>query len=253
MVLAISEYGDYNVSCNGADDGFIKIVSVPGYGDLSGFTFLTTGPDGFTSPFRFITSGVKAGSYNIKITDPLGCSGEKDTILAQPDRVATGAINGASDFIHDSNYVYVVDNASQSSIYTWSVEGGEIWSAQGLQAISVEWRSADKGKVKVIEMNEDGCTGDTVYLQTRFKVPAYIDFNNNSINIYPNPVGSNLYIRGINPPGGFVEFYSLLGKLAFRTEFSDELSVESLERGVYYLRVKDANEQVILTRKIIKK
>jgi hypothetical protein len=253
MVLAISEYGDYNISCNGAADGFIKILSVAGYGDISGFTFLTTGPDGFTSPFRFITSGVKGGSYNIKVTDPLGCSGEKDTVLTQPARVATGSITGATDFIHDSNFIYMVDDDSENSIFTWSVEGGEIWSGQGTKAISVEWRSPDKGKVKVLEVSEDGCSGDTVYLQTRLKVPAFINLDTYEVNIYPNPVGTNLYIRGMNPPGGRVEFYSLLGKLAFRTDFSDELNVESLERGVYYLRVKDENEQVILTRKIIKK
>ena len=33
----------------------------------------------------------------------------------------------------------------------------------------------------------------------------------------------------------------------------EELNVEDLDNGVYYLRVKDRNKQVILTRKIIKK
>jgi hypothetical protein len=253
MVVAISEYGEYNISCHGSVDGFIKIQSVAGYGDLSGFTFLTTGPDGFSSPFRFITSGVKAGNYTIKITDPLGCSGEKDVVLTEPPKIQTGNISGATTFVHDSNYVYRVEDDSDPSTYAWSVEGGEIWSGQGSKAVEIEWRTSLKGRVKVIETSENGCTGDTVYLQTSFLTLSVADFPCPPVNIYPNPAVGNLYITGLSHYDGTVEFYSLLGRMVLRLELSNEVSLRTLGDGVYYIRVLDRSGQLLLTHKIIKK
>ncbi len=253
MVVSVSQFGDYNVSCNGSDDGFIKIVSIPGYEDISGFIYYTTGPDGFTSPFRFMTTGVKAGDYHITVTDPQGCSGEKDLVLTEPPKVQTGTISGANRFVLDSNYTYTVSDESVSSIYTWSVEGGEIWSGQNSKSVEIEWRTEGTGRVKVVETDENGCTGDTVYLNTQFQIPAGIEQAAESLRIYPNPALHSLYIRGMDIPGGSVEFYSLLGKLVHRQDFSNEISLDALDRGVYYLRVIDPSGQLLLTRKIIKK
>ncbi len=252
MVLGVSEYGDYNVSCYGSSDGILKIVSIPGYDDVSGFSFYTTGPDGYSSPFRFM-NGVKGGDYHITISHPLGCSGEQDITLLQPDRVETGSIDGDTEFIHDSNYLYSVSDASRGSTYTWSVEGGEIWSGQGTVSVAIEWRSTQSGKVKVIEMNENGCMGDTVYLETEFLRVSSLFPGSLPVNIYPNPVVNTLYISGLSDTQGHVEFYSLLGKLSLRLNLSEELNVEALDKGVYYLMVKDHKQQLILTRKIIKK
>jgi hypothetical protein len=252
MVLAISQLGDYNVSCNGSSDGYLKITSIPGYDDVSGFTFYTTGPDGFTSPFRFM-NGIKAGDYHITISHSEGCTGEKDTTLSQPDPVETGSITGDTEFVHDSNYLYSLSDASTGSTWSWSVEGGEIWAGQGSKTVAIEWRTSQTGKVKVVEMNENGCLGDTVYLGTKYYLLSGIEPIQSSVKIYPNPVVNNLYIKGLKNYSGSVEFYSLLGKMALRMNLQEELNIEALDKGVYYLRLKDRNEQVILTQKIIKK
>ncbi|MCK4751429.1 MAG: T9SS type A sorting domain-containing protein, partial [Bacteroidales bacterium] len=253
MILALSAFGDYNISCNGLDDGFIKIQSVPGYGDISDFTFLTTGPDGFSSPFRFMTTGVKAGNYHITITDPVGCSGEQDTVLTEPLRVQTGSISGATLFMHDSNYTYIVADESTQSTYTWSVEGGEIWSEQGNKSVDIEWRTIHSGMVKVTEMDENGCWGDTVYLQTSFLTVSAADLTASTISVYPTPAETTLYIRGINQTEGSAEFFSLLGKSVLRVDLTGEINLETLNTGVYFLKIKDSKGQIILSRKIIKK
>ncbi len=255
MILSISEYGEYNISCYGMADGFIKIQSVPGYSDISNFTFYTTGPDGFTSPFRFMTSGVKAGNYHITITDPLGCSGETDTVLSQPPQVQTGSISGADEFVHDSNYVYTVLDDSDSSLYAWAIEGGEIWSGQGGRSVEIEWRSTGTGKVKVVETDENGCTGDTVYLQTSFYIEpvSAVGPPEPAIRIFPNPVDHTLYIRGLEATRGRVEFITLLGQRVFQLELTDEINLESLSKGVYYMKITDASGEPVLTRKIVRK
>jgi hypothetical protein len=146
-----------------------------------------------------------------------------------------------------------VENASPQSTFVWSVEGGEIWSGQGSKSVEIEWRSAVSGRVKVIETNENGCSGDTVYLQTAFEIPAGLGSHTSPVSIYPNPVGDVLYIMGLNPGNGSIEFYSLLGQMVFRAELSNPVNLEKLDRGVYYLRILDGGGQPVLTRKIIKK
>ncbi|HEC44613.1 MAG TPA: T9SS type A sorting domain-containing protein [Bacteroides sp.] len=253
MIIAISEFDEYNVSCPGSDDGFIKIQSIPGYSDLGGFIFYTTGPAGFSSPFRFMTNDVKAGSYHITATDPLGCSGELDTVLTQPPAIETPDISGETKFIHDSNYIYSVDDATTSSSFAWSVEGGEVWKGQGSNSVEIEWRSTGTGKVKVIETNVDGCDGDTVFLQTSFYDVTGIDIPGRSVKIYPNPVVKTLFIEGLENYHGTVEFYSLLGQMVLRLDLRGQINLEGLEKGVYYLRIANLEGEQILTRKIIKK
>jgi len=64
MVIETSSYGVYNIQCFGLSDGAIKIREVTGFGDISYFYFYTTGPEGYTSPFRFMEN-LSAGSYHI--------------------------------------------------------------------------------------------------------------------------------------------------------------------------------------------
>ncbi len=74
MVLTSSEVsespdGDFNISCNGGSDGYIKLTIDGGSGN---YQFLWTGPAGFTATTRDI-SGLKAGTYNCTVTDLNGC------------------------------------------------------------------------------------------------------------------------------------------------------------------------------------
>lgn len=259
IVLAISSAGDYNVSCYGSDDGFIKILSIPGYENLSGFKFLTTGPGGFTSPLRFMTSGIRAGAYHIQAIDPLGCSGETDTTLTEPPAVVTDSISGATEFIYDTNYTYEVTGADASSTYTWSVTGGEIWTGQGTGMVEIEWRASSSGTVMVYETDLNDCMGDTVSLATRLfeETPdttgTAIEDLANSIRVYPNPVASSIFIEGLNNVNYDVEVYNLLGRLIMRLGPVQEADLSCLERGVYYLRVNGPSDGAILTRKILKK
>ncbi len=102
-------------------------------------------------------------------------------------------------------------------------------------------------------MDENGCWGDTVYLQTSFLAVSTPDLPASTISVYPSPAETTLYIRGINQTKGSVEFYSLLGQLVWKVDLAGKINLEPLSRGVYFLKIKNRKGQVILTRKIIKK
>jgi hypothetical protein len=74
MILSGSEMsesndGMYQISCNGASDGYIKITISGGSGI---FTYLWIGPDGYSATTKEI-SGLKAGNYTCTVTDINGC------------------------------------------------------------------------------------------------------------------------------------------------------------------------------------
>ena len=256
LTVETSVFGDYSVLCNGSRDGFIKIKSITGYVDISDFYFYTTGPYGFTSPFRFMTN-LGAGLYHLSVSDSLGCTSEQDVILTEPPRISTGPISGSETFIEDTNYIYTLQDSSSGSTYTWTVEGGEIWSGQGSPSIAVEWRTTDSGSINVLETDENGCTGDPVIMETEF----YADIDTTTSNpamhsenfrVYPVPAGRILHIAGLENLNGSIEMYSLTGTLVLKEILQEQVDITHLDPGVYYLLARDQRGRVLETSRIIK-
>ena len=252
MVIEVSSYGDYNIQCFGLSNGSIKIREVTGFGDISSFYFYTTGPDGFTSPFRFMEN-LAVGSYHINVTDSLGCTGEEDIVLSQPPKVETAEIEGSETFYEDTNYIYTMNDQSSGSSYQWTCEGGEIWSGQGTTSLEVEWRIYGTGRLEVVETDENGCAGDPVSFEASFLYVSNQDFEAPSVRIYPVPTYDILYIRGLENMSGNIEIFTILGRMVMQQDLQGSLNLESLVKGVYYLRIRDQQGNEIDTRKIVKK
>ena len=255
MVIEVSSYGDYNIQCFGLTDGSIKIREVVGFGDISSFYFYTTGPDEFTSPFRFMDN-LAAGSYHIIVTDSLGCTGEEDIALIQPPQVETAEIEGSETFYEDTNYIYTVNDESTGSTFNWTVDGGEIWSGQGMTSLAVEWRTYGTGMLTVVEADENGCMGDTMSFEASFLYVSDKDLvapTIRTIQVFPIPVADILHIRGLENKSGKIEIFTILGQMVRQEDLQGSLNLESLQKGVYYLRISDRQGKEIETRRIVKK
>jgi hypothetical protein len=61
--------GNFNISCNGGNDGSISMTIAGGSGN---YIYSWTGPSGFTSSSRDLT-GLKAGDYTCSVKDLNGC------------------------------------------------------------------------------------------------------------------------------------------------------------------------------------
>jgi len=75
----VSFYGQYNLKCNGDSSGVIELDP---RGGSAPFTFAWTGPNGFTSGDARL-SGLRAGGYQVRITDANGCM--MDTLVTLTD------------------------------------------------------------------------------------------------------------------------------------------------------------------------
>jgi gliding motility-associated-like protein len=68
--VSVSPDGNFNISCNGGNEGFIGLTVTGGSGN---YVYSWTGPAGFSSTAEDI-SGLKAGIYSCLVTDLNGCT-----------------------------------------------------------------------------------------------------------------------------------------------------------------------------------
>jgi gliding motility-associated-like protein len=89
--ISSSPDGDFNISCNGGNDGFIKLNITGGSGT---YNFAWTGPAGFTATTRDI-SGLKAGTYTCLINDVNGCTMTPNPqfTLTEPDALSISSVS----------------------------------------------------------------------------------------------------------------------------------------------------------------
>ncbi|MBR4146883.1 MAG: T9SS type A sorting domain-containing protein [Bacteroidales bacterium] len=71
----------------------------------------------------------------------------------------------------------------------------------------------------------------------------------NQISIYPNPATSTIHIEGI-VHGSSITMYDLTGRVVVQRPYSNEISIEHLHNGLYFLNVTTA-DGVVIGKKIM--
>lgn len=227
-----------NVSCNGNSDGSINLSI-----------------SGGTEPFSYLWStgettedldSLKAGEYWVSITDGNGCIKSDTIILLEPPPVITGNIVGNATVIQSSMEIYFIDDTS-NSIFNWEITGGDVISGQGLDSVKVQWGQVGKGKIKVVEIDTNGGSGDTVGLEVEVG-STDIRFNPEaSLKIYPNPFTNTAILSISNPERNSYTLYlkDLSGKIVKTinniTERKTEITRDGLPAGLYLIELRGPN------------
>ena len=122
-----SKYGDYNISCTGANDG---ILNPTFFNIIKGYQW--TGPNGFTDTVRMIKN-LKPGIYTLTVRDNNGCftTGDADTIFEPTPLVLTPDIftypSGYNVECYKGKNGKVIANLTgghQNYEYIWSTSNG---------------------------------------------------------------------------------------------------------------------------------
>lgn len=115
------------VACNNASSGSINLT-VEGTGP---FTFKWIGPDNFSAGSEDL-SGLKAGLYQVTVTDIKGCSSESSVNLGQSMPLnASISSRNISCFRSDDGAIYINSPAGGSGRYEYTIDGGTTWRASG--------------------------------------------------------------------------------------------------------------------------
>ncbi|NJK95522.1 MAG: hypothetical protein HC905_12005 [Bacteroidales bacterium] len=120
-----SKYGNYNISCFGANDGSFR----PNVSNVLNPVYEWNGPNGYTSASKNI-SNLKPGIYTLTVIDTInGCTtiGKSDTIIEPPqlsviiaDSLYAGGFNIKCEGENNGKATAIVSGGHNSNIkYIW--------------------------------------------------------------------------------------------------------------------------------------
>ena len=127
--------------------------------------------------------------------------------------------------------------------YTWEVPNNwQILSGQGTSTITA-MVGLNNGQVRVYATNACGMSKKF----SRYVGPINCNRSETSLqlDLWPNPASQNVKFAhgGIQPE--ILEIYDLLGREIYRGDWVGEWNVETLEAGVYFVRVTHQGESVV--------
>lgn len=220
----LSEYGKYNVSCHGNNDGSVSVFASGGneFG-YAGYTYRLAGrqvqqENNFT--------GLEAGAYAITVTDGRGCTLTKQVTLTEPESAITLKASSLKRpvCVYDSNGAVTLSAAGGSLPYQFSVNEGGYTASNEFTGLPV-----NKYRFRVRDRN--GCAEifDTSLVNIVSEMTISGDVSD--VKCFGENTGSiNVHVKGGAAP--FV--YS------WKENTSAASSVNSLLKGTYTILVTDS-------------
>ena len=143
ITKTISDYNGYQISCFGAENGTISVVASGGGGldNITSYTYSWKRDVNDYAPESPSTSdnlvGLSPGTYEVTVTDDVGCTYTETYVINQPDPLAVSAtlsnyfgfnisINGEDDGSIDLD----VSGGVESYTYSWTTSNGVIPTGQ---------------------------------------------------------------------------------------------------------------------------
>jgi gliding motility-associated-like protein len=234
--LSRSPDGNFNISCNGGNDGSISMTIMGGSGN---FVFSWTGPAGFTATTKDLT-GLKAGVYTCLVKDQNGCNltPSPSFTLTEPSALVIGtpatsvSTDGAYNInCYGSNSGWIGITVSGGSIgtysYAWSTSDGS-----GLIAGQKDQALLTAGTYHLEVTDANGCLTARDIILTQ---PPELITQLSAVNITCKSPGFNNGSIGLTVTGGVAPYSYLWSNGAITSDISD------LVPGVYTVTVTDFN------------
>ena len=239
LSVFVSDYGDVNIPCSGANTGVIEATISGGAGSLD---ILWSGPNGFSSTDAML-NGLVAGDYTLSISDINGCSLDTTISLIEPDSSIGASMSAAiqpsgsnvSCFSgNDGSIDLSVSGGVSPYDITWHGPAGTSYSTEDPTGLAA-------GHYDVVISDVNGCsftdsidlTGPDSALMASIDISQYnggfntsCDGNSDGYITVGLAGGSGAYQLSWSGPGGFS---------------SSADSIGGLQEGIYTLTVTDMN------------
>lgn len=213
-----------NVSCNGSNDGQIIVTPTSG---TPPFSFLWTGPAGFTSTDSILTQ-LLAGNYILHVEDDAGCEVDLDYDINQPEPISAEAEIIPIGCLGESNGAIQLNPTGGNPNYTITWTGPDGYTATGASISNLT-----EGVYLASITDASGCSKDTlITLEPGFDftttiipvAPTCFDADNGSIDMQIT------VLSGI--PGNYT--FQWTGENGFTSTAED---ISNLSAGTYTLLV----------------
>lgn len=215
-VLAANFTSQTNVSCNGGNNGSVKVNPS---GGTAPYTYTWT-PSGATTN---VISNLVAGTYSVTLTDAKGCSVANSVIITQPNLLTANATstNKTCNNLNNGKTTVVVTGGTAPYTYSW-VPGGQTTStATGLNI----------GTYTVTVKDSKGClviasatVAEPTKLNVSFTSQQNVTCGNNNGSVTASPTGGTPGYTYLWTPGNTTAALK-----------------NNLAAGTYTVTVKDAH------------
>jgi PKD repeat protein/thiol-disulfide isomerase/thioredoxin len=210
-----------NITCFGGSDGSIALDVTGGTG---GYTYLWTGPGGFSSAEKDL-NGLVQGAYSVQVTDNNGNQFSYTIELGQPDELGLNAtLFDQLNCYGDATGQITVDVFGGVAPYSY------IWSTDPSAESTIENLTAGYYSVVVIDAN--GCE----HVSEEYSIVEPTPISLNSLTIENS--------SGVNATDGHIEITITGGTPPYNYNWSNGAATEDLqdlEPGTYFVEVTDAN------------
>ncbi len=174
------------------------------------------------------------------------------TILVNDYPSSSFSLNPSSVCSGGSVTVTYTGTASSGSSYQWNFDGGNVINGADQGPYQISWFSPG-AKIVTLIVTENGCASSVA---SKIDTVNNCTGNNNIhlssvINIYPNPVSSNL---SITSSSNEIEFKDLLGRTIYQqgiTEKQTTINVSEFPAGIYLAVLKNEDGSGVV-RKFVK-
>jgi large repetitive protein len=223
---SISDYSGFQISCHGANDGFIQLNPQGGSGN---FKFQWNGPNGFISEQQDLEN-LAPGEYTVLIQDEFGCDLQESFNISEPLPLSGELISTQNIFCSGESTGQITINVSGgvSNLpykFTWTRNGSLFNSDNqnlngvpaGVYEVDIEDRNGCMVSLGPFELSEPD-------------LPLVIDYEKTDISCYDANDGYiKLNIQGGVPPFQIIwnnnstqEEYNNLGPGSYTVQVSDQ-------------------------------
>lgn len=136
--------------------------------------------------------------------DPAGCFGYDTIKVNVYSRPASFTISGDIQPCEFTSGVLYNLISRAGSTYQWFVTGGTFSGSSNGSSVLVNWGAKGNGRVMVIETNQFGCAGDTMFLNITIREVPKVDAGIDSLicegeTIQLNATGANIFVWTPHP------------------------------------------------------
>ena len=189
-----------------------------------------------------------AGTYSVKVTNSDGCSvvSSQKAVVVKTNPAITITPLGNTTFCNGDSV-----KLQTNGVGTYQWRKNNIVIANAL-AQTYTAKNAGAHTVKVTKTNGCSRTSAAVQITVPCKLPSMLNAEDNSLfRIYPNPYSDLINIES-NVSFEKLSVVDFSGRIIFEQEFSNQINLEHLKPGVYFLNLLDWDGNNLYREKIIK-
>jgi len=246
-----SNYNGSDISCAGASDGVITVVTA---GGASPYTYSWENAFGLVFSTLQSPSGLPAGLYTVDITDQNGCVISDDIVLIDPPAFVFN-VNVVSNYNgEDISCFGALDGAINLSVNGSTPGYNYSWTNSASAVVSTiqDPFSLPAGQYNVLVTDANGCTFNTSITLTQPSALGGLasvtsDYNGQDVSCFSSLDGSTT----VNPTGGVPGYTYSWTNLTTGANAGNNQNVNNIGAGNLTVQITDLNGCIYNTSVIV--